>query len=67
MLTSTRGSEDFIQLAMQALVDSGVTPSEAMIQAAVKMLARLEDAAPLPEIADAGLAYDAMLRRCSVD
>ncbi len=67
MFISIKSSEELTQLAKRTLVENGVTPSEALSQAAGKMLMRLQDAAPMPSISDQSLTYEAMLRRCALD
>jgi hypothetical protein len=63
MLTRIKGSEELTQLAKKTLVENGVTPSEALTQAAGKMLVRLQDVAPTPLVSD----YETMLQRCALD
>ena len=67
MLTRIKGSEELTQLAKKTLVENGVTPSEALTQAAGKMLVRLQDAAPTPLVSDQSVTYETILQRCALD
>jgi len=66
MLTSSKSSQDFIQLSKKTLVEKGVSPSDALTQATGKMLARLADSEPVPQASDVRITYEAMLRRCAL-
>jgi hypothetical protein len=59
--------QDFTEVAHHAFADNGFVPSDAVLKAAAKNLARLSD--PLPcavkPDANADVSFDEMLRSCA--
>jgi hypothetical protein len=63
MRNATETPQDFTELARQTFADNGYAPSDALLKAAAKGLARLTD--PSPSRVDVGVSFDEMLKRCA--
>ncbi len=65
MVHSAQHLQDFIVLAQTTLSQHGVVAGDAALQSAGKMLQRLADPLPAPQVADSSLTHEAMLQRCA--
>ncbi len=65
MSTAFKPQPDYLQLAQHAFASQGFAPSDAVLQAAAKALARLDVPLVSTGAHQSEVSFDAMLKRCA--